>query len=102
MIKVSMVVRSGTARFTVTVQAESIERAMSIVGSRPLIDEVRVRFPIDPEAFFVKGDQAGVRVIDLGLPERKTAEKRWCKGTKGDATADEAAMSPPRAQETIS
>ena len=42
MIKVSMVMRSGTARFRVLVQAESIQRAMSIVGSRHPGDQVRV------------------------------------------------------------
>lgn len=73
MIKVSMVVRSGTARFRVTVQAESIQRAMSIVGSRHPGDEVRVCFPIDPEAFFVKDTGARPRVTELGLPERATA-----------------------------
>ena len=73
MIKVSMEVRSGTARFRVTVQAESIERAMSIVGSRRFVDEVRVCFPIDPEAFFVKDTRARTRVVELGLPERETA-----------------------------
>ncbi len=45
MIKVSVEVRSGTARFSVAVRAESIERAVSLVGGRYSGSVVRVKVP---------------------------------------------------------
>jgi hypothetical protein len=59
MIKVSIEVRSKTARFAVAVQAKSIKRALSIVEARYPGSGARVKFPIDPEGFFV-GYSAGV------------------------------------------
>ena len=57
MIKVSVEVREGAARFRVAVQAESISQAVSIVkGGHPDRD-VRVVFPIDPERYFPGGPQ---------------------------------------------
>jgi len=53
MVKVSVEVRSGTARFRVSVQAESIRKALGMVGARYPGGEVRVVFPIEPEGFFV-------------------------------------------------
>jgi hypothetical protein len=47
MVKVSVEVRSGTGRFRVGVQAESIRRALSVVGARYPTSEVRVIFPIE-------------------------------------------------------
>jgi hypothetical protein len=58
MVKVSVEVRSGTARFRVGVQAESIRKALKVVEARYPTSEVRVIFPIDPEGFFVEGPPA--------------------------------------------
>lgn len=55
MIKVSVEVRSGAAHFRAAVWAESMERAISLVGARYPGCEAKVLFPIDPEAFFAKG-----------------------------------------------
>ena len=53
MVKVSIEVRNGATHFNVAVRAQSIKRAVRIVrGSYPHRD-VRVKFPIDPEGFFV-------------------------------------------------
>jgi hypothetical protein len=52
MVKVSIEVRSGAARFRVGVQAESIERAVNLVEKRFPGRNVKVSFPIDPEGFF--------------------------------------------------
>ena len=52
-MKVSIEVRNGAAHFDVTVRAESIRRAVSIVGGQYSSSDVRVKFPIDPEGFFV-------------------------------------------------
>jgi len=55
MIKVSVEVREGAARFRVGVQADSINRAVSIMKGRHPGSDVRVVFPLDPEGFFVGG-----------------------------------------------
>jgi hypothetical protein len=55
MVKVSIEVRSGAARFRVGVRAESIERAVSLMEKRFHGRNVKVSFPIDPEGFFGEG-----------------------------------------------
>jgi hypothetical protein len=54
MIRISVQVKSGAARFGVMVQAESLERALVIVGRQNPNKECEVAFPIDPETFFVE------------------------------------------------
>ena len=63
MIRISVHVSSGTARFSVAIQAESIERALEIVARQNPGKECEVAFPIDPEAFFV--DEAVGTVVPL-------------------------------------
>jgi hypothetical protein len=53
MIRISVQVSSGSARFRVAIQAESIERALEIARRHNPGKECEVNFPIDPEAFFV-------------------------------------------------
>jgi hypothetical protein len=54
MVKVSVEVRSGTARFRVGLQAPSIRKALGMVGGRYPQGEVRVLFPAGSEGFFVR------------------------------------------------
>ena len=54
MVKVSVEVRSGAARFRVGVQAPSIREALSLVGGKYPHRVVRVAFPIEPERFLVQ------------------------------------------------
>ena len=54
MVKVCVEVRSGAARFSVAVRAASIRRALSLVRERYPMGEAEVKFPIDPEGFFVE------------------------------------------------
>jgi len=54
MVKLSVEVRSSSARFRVGVQARSIREALGLVGGRHPRCEVRVVFPIEPSS------QAGV------------------------------------------
>jgi hypothetical protein len=54
MIRISVQVSGGAARFEVTVEAESIERALEIAARQYPGKECEVTFPIDPEAFFVE------------------------------------------------
>ena len=63
MIRISVYVSSGTARFSVAIQAESIERALEIVARQNPGKECEVAFPIDPESFFV--DDAGGMIAPL-------------------------------------
>jgi hypothetical protein len=53
MVKVSVEICSGTARFRVSVQAQSIRRALGLAEDRYPHGEVRLVFPIEPEGFFV-------------------------------------------------
>ena len=60
MIRIAVQVTSGTARFGVAIQAESIEQALKIVARRNPGKECEVPFPIDPEVFFVEDSVATV------------------------------------------
>jgi hypothetical protein len=71
MVKVSVEVQSGAAHFRVAVQAQSIRRAVSLVGARYSDAEVRVKFPIEPEGFFVEG--AGARAEMVEQPKKLAA-----------------------------
>jgi hypothetical protein len=63
MIKISVQVSSGTARFGVTIQAESIERALEIAARQNPGKACEVKFPLDPETFFV--DDSVVQIGQL-------------------------------------
>jgi hypothetical protein len=63
MIRISVQVSSGTARFRVAVQAESIERALESVARQYHSKVCEATFPIDPETFFVGDSVASVRQI---------------------------------------
>jgi hypothetical protein len=63
MIRISVKVSSGTARFRVAIQAESIERALEIVARQNPGKECEVTFPIDPETFFVEDSVVAVRQL---------------------------------------
>ena len=54
-----MEVREGAALSTAKVQAESIREAVSITRGRYPGRDVRVIFPIDPEAFFIEDPADG-------------------------------------------
>ncbi len=56
MIKISIEVKSGAARFKVASQAESIERALEIAKRYNSGKECKVVCPSDPEVSFVEHD----------------------------------------------
>jgi hypothetical protein len=58
MVRISVKVNSGAACFRVSVQAQSIERALEIVQRQNPGKDCKVRFPIDTEPFFVEEDNA--------------------------------------------
>jgi hypothetical protein len=63
MIRISVQVSSGTTRFRVAIQAESIERALEIAARQNPGKECEVTFPIDPETFFVENSVATLRQL---------------------------------------
>jgi hypothetical protein len=73
MVKVSIEVRSGATHFDVGVQAESVQRVMSLVRERYPKGSVKVKFPIEPESFFVEDWPARVGKVDLGHSARMAA-----------------------------
>jgi hypothetical protein len=75
-VKVSIEVHSNSATsFIVAVQAGSIHRAMSIVKELYPSDDLRVRvkFPIDPEGFFVKNPVARAGVVGFEQRSQRPA-----------------------------
>jgi len=69
MVNVSVEVRDGATYFNVSVKAQSIERAVSVVrGSFPGCT-VRVKFPIDPEGFFVKESTPRTEIVGIDQPD---------------------------------
>jgi hypothetical protein len=58
MVRISVEVSSGAARYRVSVQAQSIERALEIVQRQNPGKDCKVRFPIDAEPFFDEEDSA--------------------------------------------
>ncbi len=73
MIKISVEVHSGAIRSKATVRAESIEQAVDIAGAHYPGSEVRVLFPIDPEAFFAEDRPLDER-IQLEMPRGRRVE----------------------------
>jgi hypothetical protein len=65
MVRISIQVSSGAARFRVMVQAECIERALAIAERHNPGKECRVTFPIDPETFFVEDLAAAAELIEI-------------------------------------
>jgi hypothetical protein len=66
MIRISVEVSNGSARFRVSVQAQTIERALEIAQRQNPGKECRVAFPIDAETFFAK-EYSVARVGALGM-----------------------------------
>jgi hypothetical protein len=73
MVKISIEVRNRASSFDVSVQAQSIQQAIGFVGGRYPNADVRVRFPIDPEGFFVKDPVARARLIEVEQPGLRAA-----------------------------
>ena len=67
MVKICIEVRSGAARFSVAVRAESIRQALRLVEQRYPKGEVQVKFPIVPGGFFVEDRAASSRAKPIGF-----------------------------------
>ena len=73
MVKVSIEVRSGAAHFDVTLQAEITECAVSFLKERYPKGNVRLKFPIEAESFFVEDRCVRRGIVGLEHPVRVAA-----------------------------
>ena len=73
MISVTIEVWTEVTRFDVLARAESIGGAASLAMAAYPNAAVRVRFPIDPEAFFVKNPTARAEIVGLERAEGMAA-----------------------------
>jgi hypothetical protein len=73
MVRISVDVSSGAARFRVLVQARSIEEAMEIVRRQNPDKDCKVKFPINPERFLVKDPAARAGLIEGEQAELRAA-----------------------------
>jgi hypothetical protein len=69
MVRISVEVSNGAARFRVSVQARSIERALELVERLNPGKGCKVRFPLDAKVFFI---DEGV-VAEVGTLEKAAA-----------------------------
>ena len=73
MVRISVEVRSGTARFRVGVQAQSIRKALGVVGGRYPHGVVEVAFPIEPEGFFAREPTAVAGIVGTEQTHQEAA-----------------------------
>ncbi len=71
MVRVSIEVRSDTARFRIRVQASSLQSALSLVKEFYSASDVKVVFPIDPEGFFVEEALGAEGLIERAKPQEE-------------------------------
>jgi hypothetical protein len=68
MRRISVEVSSGTARFRISIQAKTIERALEMAHRQNSGKEYKVIFPVAAEAFSVR-EESAARVGALGMAE---------------------------------
>jgi hypothetical protein len=72
-VRISVEVRSGTARFRVGVQAGSVHEALGLVGGRYPQGEIRLMFPVEPPGFFVERPSSRTGIVGAGRIYRNAA-----------------------------
>jgi hypothetical protein len=73
MIRVVIEVRNGATSFGLVAQARSVREAASIAAAVYPNAEVRVKFPIDAEAFFVENRAARAEISSMQPAEGMAA-----------------------------
>jgi hypothetical protein len=73
MVRIRILIQEGASSFGVSVQAQSIRRAVEIAAARYPGADLRVSFPIDAEAYFVEKPGARPARLGCGEPERMAA-----------------------------
>jgi hypothetical protein len=72
-IRVAVEVWDGATRSRVVTQAESVREAASTAAALYPNADVRVKFPIDAEAFFVEDSAAQADIVSFERPEERAA-----------------------------
>jgi hypothetical protein len=68
---IEVLVEVSDTRLRAAIRAESIRRAVDVTGSYYPDTDVRVVYPIDPEAFFVRDSAAlAARLVGFKMPEK--------------------------------
>jgi hypothetical protein len=70
-IRISVEVGGDAGHFRMLVEAESIERAVSLARERYPDLAIRVLYSIEPKAFFVEGYHPAAGSISLKVPEKE-------------------------------
>ena len=73
MIRVTIEVWDKATPFKVIAHAKSVREAASIAAARYPNAEVRVKFPIDPEGFFVEEPTAQAGIVSIEKPNALAA-----------------------------
>jgi hypothetical protein len=73
LIQVVVEVRSGSARFRVSVRARSIRRAIGLVRGNYPDTEASLVLPVEPESFFLGDDFDAAEQETFRIPERLLA-----------------------------
>ena len=68
MRRISVEVSSGTARFRISIQAKTIERALEIAHRQNSGKQYKVIFPMNSQAFYVR-EKSAARVGAPGMAE---------------------------------
>lgn len=63
MIRASVEVKDENSAFSIGVYAENLQRAVELAANRFPGYAVSVRFPLDPEVFFVEGPTGGSETV---------------------------------------
>jgi hypothetical protein len=75
MIRASVEVKDENSAFSIAVCAENLERVVEYAAIRYPGRTVRVRFPLDPEMFFVEGTTFGTETVELGAADGSQQER---------------------------
>jgi hypothetical protein len=70
MIRVLLETSDGDGRLVLEVRASSVRRAVEVAEERCASGEVSLVFPIEPEAFFVKGHVPEGELVEVVTHER--------------------------------
>jgi hypothetical protein len=73
MIEVSIEAGAGATGVSLTVRARSIQRALSLATELYPGSDVRVKYPIDPERFFVEDRGSVAGIVGFEQPKKIAA-----------------------------
>jgi hypothetical protein len=75
MIRASVEIIGNNSAFSIAVYAENLRRAVEFAANRYPGYAVSVRFPLDPEMFFVEGPAVGTETVEPAAAEGSRHEQ---------------------------